>query len=71
MYEQDQVRIVIATFWKHCDVNKILQGSVKAEKISFDSVWVRDHFLFHPHTMGGKNNSSRALLGEEVIPNFR
>ncbi len=34
-----------------------MKGAVKAESLGFDSVWVRDHMIFHPHGMEGENNN--------------
>lgn len=36
-------------FGAHSDLEFLLQGSQLAEKLGFDSVWVRDHLLFEPH----------------------
>jgi alkanesulfonate monooxygenase SsuD/methylene tetrahydromethanopterin reductase-like flavin-dependent oxidoreductase (luciferase family) len=30
--------------------DRILEGATKAEALGFDSVWVRDHLLFEPHS---------------------
>ena len=35
----------------------MIEGSKKAEALGFDSVWVRDHLVFHPHGMEGTNNN--------------
>jgi probable F420-dependent oxidoreductase len=44
-------------FGEKCDVNLVIKGAVKAEKLGFDSVWVRDHMIFYPHGMEGENNN--------------
>lgn len=37
--------------------DKIIEGSRKAEALGFDSVFVRDHLVFHPHGMEGTDNT--------------
>lgn len=49
--------ILLPHFGENCDVNLVMKGAVKAENLGFDSVWVRDHMIFHPHGMEGENNN--------------
>jgi alkanesulfonate monooxygenase SsuD/methylene tetrahydromethanopterin reductase-like flavin-dependent oxidoreductase (luciferase family) len=37
--------------------DKLIEGAKKAEAIGFDSIWVRDHLVFHPHGMEGTDNT--------------
>ena len=37
--------------------DKIIEGSRRAEQLGFDSVWVRDHLVFHPHGMEGTDHT--------------
>jgi alkanesulfonate monooxygenase SsuD/methylene tetrahydromethanopterin reductase-like flavin-dependent oxidoreductase (luciferase family) len=37
--------------------DKIIEGAKKAEALGFDSVFVRDHLVFHPHGMEGTDNT--------------
>ena len=41
--------LLLPHFGEHADPEKIVKGSQLAEKLGFDSVWVRDHLLFEPH----------------------
>lgn len=49
--------LLLPHFGMHCDVEKIIEGSKRAEQLGFDSVWVRDHLIFHPHGMEGTDNT--------------
>ena len=49
--------LLLPHFGAECDKDKFLDGSKKAEALGFDSVWVRDHLVFHPHGMEGTNNT--------------
>lgn len=37
--------------------DKLLEGAKKAEALGFDSLFVRDHLVFHPHGMEGTDNT--------------
>jgi alkanesulfonate monooxygenase SsuD/methylene tetrahydromethanopterin reductase-like flavin-dependent oxidoreductase (luciferase family) len=41
--------LLLPHFGEHASSDLILEGSKLAEKLDFDSVWVRDHLLFEPH----------------------
>jgi alkanesulfonate monooxygenase SsuD/methylene tetrahydromethanopterin reductase-like flavin-dependent oxidoreductase (luciferase family) len=41
--------LLLPHFGEHADKEKLLEGSKLAEKLGFDSVWVRDHLVFEPH----------------------
>ena len=41
--------LLLPHFGEHAGSDLILEGSKLAEKLDFDSVWVRDHLLFEPH----------------------
>lgn len=41
--------LLLPHFGEHADAQKIVQGCRLAERLGFDSVWVRDHLLFEPH----------------------
>lgn len=49
--------LLLPHFGAECDKDKVMEGSKKAEALGFDSVWVRDHLVFHPHGMEGTNNN--------------
>ena len=36
---------------------KLLRGAQAAERYGFDSVWVRDHLVFHPHKFEGQDRT--------------
>ncbi|MEE8161745.1 MAG: LLM class flavin-dependent oxidoreductase [Acidobacteriota bacterium] len=44
-------------FGQYANAKNILEGSRRAEELGFDSVWARDHLIFHPHGMEGTNNT--------------
>jgi len=37
--------------------DKLIEGAQKAEALGFDSIFVRDHLVFHPHGMEGTDNT--------------
>ena len=41
--------LLLPHFGEEASKEKILEGSKLAEKVGFDSVWVRDHLVFEPH----------------------
>lgn len=49
MSENFQYGILIPHFGSHASRDRILDGARYAEDRGFDSVWVRDHLVFHPH----------------------
>ncbi len=49
--------LLLPHFGDQTTVGRIVEGSKKAERLGFDSVFVRDHLLFHPHGMEGTDNT--------------
>jgi alkanesulfonate monooxygenase SsuD/methylene tetrahydromethanopterin reductase-like flavin-dependent oxidoreductase (luciferase family) len=49
--------LLLPHFGAGCDKDKVIEGSKKAEALGFDSVFVRDHLVFHPHGMEGTDNT--------------
>lgn len=43
--------ILLPHFGKEATPTRLIEGSRLAEELGFDSVWVRDHLLWHPHGM--------------------
>lgn len=41
--------LLLPHFGEEASKEKLLEGSQLAEKMGFDSVWVRDHLVFEPH----------------------
>src|SRR5690606_31636823 len=41
--------LLLPHFGEHADPAKIIEGAKLAERLGFDSVWVRDHVVFEPH----------------------
>lgn len=41
--------LLLPHFGEHASREKLIEGSKLAEKMGFDSVWVRDHLVFEPH----------------------
>src|SRR5580693_8441625 len=37
--------------------DKLIEGAKRAEALGFDSLFVRDHLVFHPHGMEGTDNT--------------
>jgi alkanesulfonate monooxygenase SsuD/methylene tetrahydromethanopterin reductase-like flavin-dependent oxidoreductase (luciferase family) len=52
-----QYGLLLPHFGPHASKEKILEGAKKAEVLGFDSVFVRDHLVFHPHGMEGTDNT--------------
>ncbi len=46
-----QFGILLPHFGKEVSATRLIDGSRLAEELGFDSVWVRDHLLWHPHGM--------------------
>jgi alkanesulfonate monooxygenase SsuD/methylene tetrahydromethanopterin reductase-like flavin-dependent oxidoreductase (luciferase family) len=41
--------LLLPHFGDYADRDRLLEGSKLAERLGFDSVWVRDHLIFEPH----------------------
>lgn len=52
-----QYGLLLPHFGQHASKEKLIEGSKKAESLGFDSIFVRDHLVFHPHGMEGTNNT--------------
>jgi len=52
-----QYGLLLPHFGPNCSKDKLLDGARKAEALGFDSVFVRDHLVFHPHGMEGTDNT--------------
>jgi len=42
--------VLLPHFGSHAQRERLIEGSKKIEDYGFDSVWVRDHVVYHPHT---------------------
>jgi alkanesulfonate monooxygenase SsuD/methylene tetrahydromethanopterin reductase-like flavin-dependent oxidoreductase (luciferase family) len=49
--------LLVPHFGPDTSKDKLIEGARKAEAMGFDSVWVRDHLIFHPHGMEGTDNT--------------
>ncbi len=49
--------LLVPHFGQDASKEKLLEGAVKAEALGFDSLFVRDHLVFHPHGMEGTDNT--------------
>jgi probable F420-dependent oxidoreductase len=49
--------LLLPHFGVHASRKNILEGARAAERHGFDSVWVRDHLVFHPHGMEGQDRT--------------
>ena len=41
--------LLLPHFGDQASRDKLIRGAQAAERYGFDSVWVRDHLVFHPH----------------------
>jgi probable F420-dependent oxidoreductase len=49
--------LLLPHFGEHANRKNVLEGAIRAERYGFDSVWVRDHLVFHPHGMEGQDRT--------------
>jgi len=49
--------LLLPHFGAHASRENLLEGARLAEQLGFDSVWVRDHLVFHPHGMEGQDRT--------------
>jgi alkanesulfonate monooxygenase SsuD/methylene tetrahydromethanopterin reductase-like flavin-dependent oxidoreductase (luciferase family) len=48
---------LVPHFGEQADQELLVEGSRRAEHLGFDSLWVRDHLVFHPHGMEGTDQT--------------
>jgi alkanesulfonate monooxygenase SsuD/methylene tetrahydromethanopterin reductase-like flavin-dependent oxidoreductase (luciferase family) len=49
--------LLLPHFGEHADQDLLIKGARRAEQLGFDSLWVRDHLVFHPHGMEGTDRT--------------
>ncbi len=49
--------LLVPHFGEHADQELLIRGARLAERLGFDSLWVRDHLVFHPHGMEGTDRT--------------
>jgi alkanesulfonate monooxygenase SsuD/methylene tetrahydromethanopterin reductase-like flavin-dependent oxidoreductase (luciferase family) len=49
--------LLLPHFGAEADQDLLIEGSRQAERLGFDSLWVRDHLVFHPHGMEGTDRT--------------
>jgi alkanesulfonate monooxygenase SsuD/methylene tetrahydromethanopterin reductase-like flavin-dependent oxidoreductase (luciferase family) len=49
--------LLLPHFGEHADQDLMVEGARLAERLGFDSLWVRDHLVFHPHGMEGTDRT--------------
>src|SRR3990172_141431 len=49
--------LLLPHFGEHASRDSLLGMARAAEAHGFDSVWVRDHLVFHPHGMEGQDRT--------------
>jgi probable F420-dependent oxidoreductase len=49
--------LLLPHFGERASRDNLLRGARAAERYGFDSVWVRDHLVFHPHGMEGQDRT--------------
>ena len=57
MADQIDFGLLLPHFGAHASLESCLEGARKAEAYGFDSVWVRDHLVFEPHGIEGRNKT--------------
>lgn len=49
--------LLLPHFGRHASRERLLQAARQAEAYGFDSLWVRDHIVFHPHEHEDQNRT--------------
>lgn len=49
--------LLLPHFGANADQDRLIDGVRLAERLGFDSIWVRDHLVFHPHGMEGTDRT--------------
>lgn len=49
--------LLLPHFGEHADQDLLVEGARRAEFLGYDSLWVRDHLVFHPHGMEGTDRT--------------
>ncbi len=49
--------LLVPHFGEHADQDLLVEGVQLADRLGFDSLWVRDHLVFHPHGMEGTDRT--------------
>src|SRR6478736_8692792 len=49
--------LLLPHFGEQASRDRLIRGAQAAERYGFDSVWVRDHLVFHPHGMEGQDRT--------------
>jgi alkanesulfonate monooxygenase SsuD/methylene tetrahydromethanopterin reductase-like flavin-dependent oxidoreductase (luciferase family) len=49
--------LLVPHFGLEADQDLLVEGARLAERLGFDSLWVRDHLVFHPHGMEGTDRT--------------
>ena len=49
--------LLLPHFGEHASRENLIEGARRAERYGFDSLWVRDHLVFHPHGMEGQDRT--------------
>ena len=49
--------LLLPHFGEHADQDLLIERARSAERLGFDSIWVRDHLVFHPHGMEGTDRT--------------
>ncbi len=49
--------LLVPHFGEEADQDLLIEGARLADRLGFDSLWVRDHLVFHPHGMEGTDRT--------------
>ena len=61
--------LLVPHFGLEADQDLLVEGARLAESLGFDSLWVRDHLVFHPHGyVIGAGNHLRGRLRVRAVP---
>ncbi len=52
-----QYGVLLPHFGKNASRERLVEGAQRIEQYGFDSVWVRDHVVFHPHEHEDQNRT--------------
>lgn len=72
--------LLLPQFGAFASIDKCVQGAHRAEVYGFDSLWARDHLVFKPHEIEGRDKthieslillSGRRLDNQKSIPGHR
>lgn len=52
-----RIGLIVPHFGSHASRDRLVDGARAAERLGFDSLWVRDHLVFEPHGIEGDDRT--------------